>query len=272
MATMEDQYNKCDSKGCLIGNWVEERVLEHNTGEARYQKWENSIGEEGPKDDSVVGRRWTKGGEKADQNDSYTRCFVHMDRDDYSQVKSFNESSYQDPKKDIGAPRRYESVGQGARSRLTEQEMWDLAAKDAEEQAEAENRGVLEEPLVSTAQEAFQAPPPGAYKKPLGARVMKTRDGRDIPKDTRDLTFLRETGIRQPEQNICTQDVGNVGDLPDHIQGDLYSSKAISFYNMQEAQVRGGEQGFAGRTTSANFARSSKFSVPIEYSADKEKV
>merc|ERR1712146_821062 len=99
MATMEDQYNKCDNTGCLIGNWVEERVLNENTGETRYRRWEDSIGEEGPRDDSIVGTRWTKGGEKADQNDSYTRCFLHRDREEYADAKTFNESTYTDPKK-----------------------------------------------------------------------------------------------------------------------------------------------------------------------------
>ena len=56
--------------------------------------------------------------------------------------------------------------------------MWDAATKAAEQQAEEENASVLEEPMVSTAQEAFQGPPPGAYKKVIGSRVMKTRDGR----------------------------------------------------------------------------------------------
>ena len=46
------------------GNWVEERVLMHNTGEPRYNRWEDSIGEEGPRDNSIVAKRWTKGGKK----------------------------------------------------------------------------------------------------------------------------------------------------------------------------------------------------------------
>lgn len=273
MATMEDQYNKMrkagDQSGCLIGNWVEERVLMSNTGEARYRRWEDSIGEEGPRDDSIVGKRWTKGGEKADRNDSYNRCFVHYDRDEYANVQSFNESSYVDPKKCTG-PREYRDVGQGARSRLTQQEMWEMATAAAEQQAEEENRNVLEEPLVSTAQEAFQAPPSGAYKKVIGARVMKTRDGRDIPKDSRDLTFLRETGIRHPEQGLNTCDVSNVEHMPEAHAGDLYSSKAVTFYSAPVA--RGGEQGFAGRAGTTNYARDDKFSVPIEYSREKEKI
>lgn len=268
MATMEDQFNKQENKGCLIGNWQEERVLFQNTGETRYKRWEDSIGEEGPRDDSVVSKRWTKGGEKADQNDSYTRCFVHMDREDYANVKSFNESSYTDPKKTTG-PREYRDVGVGQRTRLTEQEMWELATRAAEQQAEEENRNVLEEPISSTAQEAFQAPPPGAYKKVIGARVMKTRDGKDIPKDSRDLVFLRETGIRNPEQMQETYDVANEGEVPAQNAGDLYTSQAITFYTAAPGMA--GVQGFGGRTGGTDFGKNIKFSVPIEICADKEK-
>lgn len=253
---------------CNAGNWVEERVLQENTGEQRYKRWEDSIGEEGPRDDSVITKRWTKGGEKADQNDSYTRCFVHMDREEYANAKTFAESSYSDPSKAEG-PRQYREVGQGSRTRLTQQEMWELATRDAEQQAESENRGVLEEPLVSTTQEAYQAPPGGAYKKPIGARVMKTRDGRDIPNDTRDLTFLQETGIRHPDQLLNTSDVVNSNEVPSQNQGDLYSSKAITFYSSDPG--RAGVQTFNGRTGSANFNKESKFSVPIEYCQEKEK-
>jgi len=266
---MEDQYNKLDTKGCLIGNWVEERVLEYNTGEARYSRWEDSIGEQGPRDDSVVKKRFTKGGEKADQNDSMTRCFLHMDRDDYANIKTFNESSFVDPKKQTG-PRQYVEKGQGMRARLTQQEMWEAATADAEQQADEENRNVLQEPLVSTAQEAYQAPPAGAYKKSIGSRVMKTRDGRDIPKDTRDLTFLKETGIRHPGQEVETSDVGGLGnELPPGQGSGLYDSQAITFYTA--APGIGGQQGHAGRTGKINFARDEKFSVPIEYCKQMEK-
>jgi len=268
MATMEDQYNKCENKGALIGNWVEERVLHENTGETRYRRWEDSIGEEGPRDDSIVGKRWTKGGEKADQNDSYTRCFVHRDREEYADAKTFSEFTYTDPKKATG-PREYRDVGQGSRTRLTQQEMWELATRAAEQQAEEENRNVLEEPISSTTQEAYQAPPPGAYKKSIGSRVMKTRDGRDIPKDTRDLTFLTETGIRGPEQMLNTNDVGNADAIPRQNVGDLYTSQAITYYSADVGT--GGVQGFNGRTGNTNFGKESTFSVPIEYTSQPEK-
>ena len=142
----------------------------------------------------------------------------------------------------------------------------------AEQQAEMENASVLEEPMVSTQQEAFQAPPAGAYKKVLGMRVMRTRDGRDIPKDTRDLDFLRETGIRNPDQHLETQDVANLEGMPDvhnmEKQG-LYDSVPITFYTASVG--RGGEQGHAGRQGKTSFARNDGYSVPIEYSKDKEK-
>ena len=150
--------------------------------------------------------------------------------------------------------------------------MWEQAVMAAEQQAEEENLSVLEEPLTSTAQEAFQHPPSGAYKKVLGMRVMKTRDGRDIPKDTRDLTFLRETGIRNPEQHLDTNDVSNLEGVPDvHDMNKvgLYDSVPISFYNAPVG--RGGPQGHGGRQGKTNFARNDTYSVPIEYSKEREK-
>merc|ERR1719506_1654297 len=121
-----------------------------------------------------------------------------MDRDEYADVKSFNETAFCDPK-NVDGPRQYRDVGTGMRHAMQDQEMWEAATQAAEAQAEEENRNVLKDPLVSTQQEAFQGPPAGAYKKPIGARVMKTRDGRDIPNDPRDLVFLKETGIRHPD-------------------------------------------------------------------------
>lgn len=269
MATMEDQYNKKNNKSALMGNWVEERALGEVTGEERYRQWEDSIGEDGPRDDSGPQgptRRWTKGGEKADQNDSFSRCFLHLDRDDYATIKSFNESTYENPEtlKGPKVTREYRPVGDGTRQRLTQQEMWDLAAKNAEEQAEQENQNILDEPLVSTQQESFQAPPPGAYKKEIGSRVMRTRDGRDIPNDTRDVTFLVETGIRAPDTRQNYQDASNIEE-----ENDLYKTEQITFYSAETGI--GGTQGFAGRTGKTNFGRNSSFSVPIEYASAPEK-
>jgi len=272
MATMEDQYNKKENKGALIGNWVEERALAADTGEARYQQWEDSIGEEGPRDDSVITKRWTKGGEKADQNDSFRRCFVHLDRDEYSDIKSFYESSFENPSKMVGphVMREYRDVGQGTRSRLSQQEMWDLAKQSAEQQAEQENQNILDEPIVSTTQEAYQAPPPGAYKKPIGQRVMRTRDGRDIPGDTRDITFLVETGIRNPDTRLEYKDASSLDELKGAHGGDLYTSQAITHYSAPKTI---GTDHYQGRTGQTNFGRThdKAFSMPIEFTSASEK-
>jgi hypothetical protein len=269
---MEDQYNKKENKGALIGNWVEERALHHDTGETRYRQWEDSVGEEGPRDDSVVGKRWTKGGEKADQNDSFRRCFVHMDRDEYGDIQTFYESSFKNPEKEKGpgVTREYRSVGEGTRSRLSQEEMWDLAKKSAEEQAEQENQNILDEPLVSTTQEAYQAPPPAAYTKPLGKRVMRTRDGRDIPDDTRDLTFLVESGIRHPDTRLEYKDASNTEEPPAQHAGDLYNSVAITHYTAPKLI---GTDHYQGRTGKTNFGRphNESFSMPIEFTTATQK-
>jgi len=265
--TMEDQYNKKENKGSLIGNWVEERALQETTGIFRYQEWEDSIGEEGPKDDSVVTTRWTKGGEKADQNDTFNRCFSHMDHQEYGSMRSFTEHTYQNPAKTTGY-REYRDVGAGTRSRMTQQEMWDLAAKQAEAQAEEENRNMMEEPLVSTVQESFQAPPEGAYTKPIGSRVMNTRDNRAIPNDTRDITFLVESGIRGPDTRLNYQDVGTLSEPTGPHHGDVYTSQAITFYSGAPGR---GSSSFAGRAGTTKFGRGSQFSTPIEYSTQPEK-
>jgi len=268
MATMEDQYNKKVNKGSLIGNWIEERALLDNTGVFRYQEWEDSIGEEGPKDDSVVAKRWTKGGEKADQNDTFNRCFSHSDHQEYDSMKTSSEHSHQHPQKRTGY-REYRDVGQGSRTRMTQQEMWDLATQQAESQAEEENRNMMEEPLVSTQQESFQAPPAAAYTKPIGARVMNTRDGRPIPNDSRDITFLVESGIRHPDTQLDYKDVGNLSEPDGPHKGDLYSAQAITFYAAEAG--RGGTQGFAGRQGKATFGKAAGFSTPIEFCHQKEK-
>ena len=48
------------------------------------------------------------------------------------------------------------ATGVGTRTAQRDADMWDAATKAAEQQAEEENASVLEEPMVSTAQEAFQ--------------------------------------------------------------------------------------------------------------------
>lgn len=167
--------------------------------------------------------------------------------------------------------REYRDKGQGHRETLTQQEMWEVAAKAAEAQAEQEHKNVLEEPMSSTAQEAFQAPPPGAYTKPIGQRVMKTRNARDIPNDTRDIQFLVEAGIRQPDTRINYSDVGNGTDyhLPE-CGKDLYNSTAITFYNAPVSH--GGTQGFSGRKGHTdNRKTGNTISTPIEYCTVPEK-
>jgi len=91
--------------------------------------------------------------------------------------------------------------------------------------------------------------------------------------DTRDLTFLIETGIRHPDQHLDTSDVSNLDGMPAvhamNGKSDLYNSVPITFYT--GAPGIGGAQGHAGRTGRTVFKRDDKFSVPIEYSKEMEK-
>ena len=96
------------------------------TPRARYNRWEDSIGEEGPRDDSIVGKRFTKGGQKASNDDTNTRCFVHMDREDYADIKTCNETAYCNPA-EVDGPRQYRNVGTGTRGAMSEQDMWQQA-------------------------------------------------------------------------------------------------------------------------------------------------
>ena len=146
--------------------------------------------------------------------------------------------------------------------------MWELATQEAEEEA-VQSRILQQEPMVSTQQESFKAPPPSVYTKPIGSRVMNTRDLRPIPKDTRDLTFLVETGIRAPHTRMDYTDIGNLVQPEGPHTGDLYTSQAITFYSAEPG--RGGQQGFAGRTGKASFPKCTTYSTPVEFSYQKEK-
>jgi len=273
MATMEDQFNKKEDKGCLIGNWVEERALGEHTGERRYYQWEDSIGPEGPKNDLVMDTRWASGGEKADQNDSYRRCFIHRDNQPYDEsMKGFSDAIYQDPGKDRPELQfEYRAAPGGMRQSQAEQDMWDEATEEmkADQQYKAENAG-SEDPYRTSTMDAQHHPPYEAYQKKLGQRVMQTRDGHQLPNDSRDIQFLVETGIRGPDTQINKTDPFAKQAVVSAAKTDLYNDAAITFYSAPRGVNKIVDLSY-GRKNTDNFQRSAQFSTPIECSHLPEK-
>lgn len=273
MATMEDQFNKKEDKGCLIGNWVEERALGDHTGERRYFQWEDSIGPEGPKTQNVMDTRWAGGGAKADQNDSYRRCFIHRDNQPYDEtMKGFTDAIYQDPSK----PRpelqyEYRTNSGGLRNTQTDQTMWEEATEEMklDQQYKSENAGAAN-PYTTTTMESQQAPPQEAYHKRLGQRVMRTRDGHDLPNDSRDLQFLVESGIRGPDTQLDKTDAFAKQNVVANAQTDLYNDTAITFYSAKQGPNKMIDLSF-GRKGTSDFKKNSGFSTPIECYTKPEK-
>merc|ERR1719424_1954519 len=99
-----------------------------------------------------------------------------------------------------------------------------------DQQYKAENAGA-EDPYRTSTMDAQHHPPYEAYQKKLGQRVMQTRDGHQLPNDSRDIQFLVETGIRGPDTQI---------------------NKTVDLSY--------------GRKNTDNFQKSSQFSTPIECS------
>jgi len=99
---------------------------------------------------------------------------------------------------------------------------------------------------------------------------MRTRDGHNLPNDSRDLTFLVETGIRAPDVLIERSDVFAHQETLDEVGTDLYGSQAITFYSANQGKTSMHDTIFGRRGTEDN-RRDAKFSTPIEFCTQSEK-
>lgn len=93
-------YNDSGNRGCRIGNWVEEGVLEKVTGVARYNA-ENPRG-----------------------NDTFARLILHDKREEPSEYKSNTHDHYVKP-----SPRTSPQIAQGPRERIRNEALRRIASQ-----------------------------------------------------------------------------------------------------------------------------------------------
>eukprot|EP00658_Telonema_sp_P-2_P050060 TRINITY_DN3811_c0_g1_i10.p1 TRINITY_DN3811_c0_g1~~TRINITY_DN3811_c0_g1_i10.p1 ORF type:complete len:100 (-),score=5.11 TRINITY_DN3811_c0_g1_i10:253-552(-) len=98
---------------------------------------------------------------------------------------------------------------------------------------------------------------------------MRTRDGHNIPNDTRDMQFLIETGIRGPDVQVNRCDVSAIPEA-NTARAHLYHDQAITFYSAAQGKGKITDSTY-GRRGQENFKSSRTFSTPIEYTYKSEK-
>eukprot|EP00656_Telonema_subtile_P000564 TRINITY_DN10258_c0_g1_i5.p1 TRINITY_DN10258_c0_g1~~TRINITY_DN10258_c0_g1_i5.p1 ORF type:complete len:103 (-),score=15.84 TRINITY_DN10258_c0_g1_i5:232-540(-) len=92
---------------------------------------------------------------------------------------------------------------------------------------------------------------------------MRTRDGHNIPNDSRDLQFLVETGIRAPDALLHRSDVFSKQEVLDQAGVDVYKDQAVTFYSAGQGKTNMCDTTY-GRRGTADYKKSSSFSKPIE--------
>ncbi|WZN61564.1 hypothetical protein HKI87_04g30990 [Chloropicon roscoffensis] len=160
-------YNKYQNQGVLVGNWVEEHALKTSTGTHRYEAWVAA------EQESVYPKHL-----KASSMETFGRVFEHSDNLHSKDWITHNHSTH------CHSQGNYrEQALQGKRSTRM--------MKKALEEALQEPDKEPEKPNFETSQRA-------TYKENdlkglvIGARVMKTQDGKPVK---RDHVFLAESKI-----------------------------------------------------------------------------
>ena len=198
-------YNTARSKdlhATLVGNWVEERQLEADTGVFRYKPWVEEL-PSARASASAIGSRPARIVTSRSPAKTHDRVVAHSERLESNAWTTDAKSSHGDPAAAFpGAPFDFgEAVGPrraaALRQMLHEASVEPPARPNDHAMGSHGERGVL------SASKSDYAPP--SYENdeknenhPLGARVMYTQDGVYIPPSARDATFASET-LKKPK-------------------------------------------------------------------------
>mmetsp|Transcript_11017 Transcript_11017/g.38253 ORF Transcript_11017/g.38253 Transcript_11017/m.38253 type:complete len:268 (+) Transcript_11017:145-948(+) len=243
-------YNKKETPGVVVGNWVEERALLAATGVFRYKEWVK---------DSKEGSVYAVPVGAPEDNPTYPRVLEHSDRLEASEWQTHNQSVYKVPTDRSSDLRVYQTSNDemGARSKKVNAEL---------------RAATLVGPPDAKLAPQFESEAMNAYvKRPIpeggihadGKRVMQTQDYVPIPLSSRDATFQAEVGMgtkadidakRLPPVDHATVSEHYTSDVPI----TLYTEKA------SRAKLPGTGVFQASKVTSSNpFARSTNFSKPM---------
>ena len=196
-------YNKARSKdlhATLVGNWVEERQLEADTGVFRYKPWVEEL--PSALDASAIGSRPARIVTSRSPAKTHDRVVAHSERLESGAWTTDAKSSHGDPAAaSPGAPFDFgQAVGPRRAAALRQM----LAEASVEPPARPNDHamGSYGERNLASATRSDYAPPSrddsNENSNPLGARVMYTQDGVYISPSTRDATFASET-LRKPK-------------------------------------------------------------------------
>ena len=194
-------YNTARSKdlhATLVGNWVEERQLEADTGVFRYKPWVEELRE--PRmDASATGARPARTViDRRSPAKTHDRVVAHSERLESSAWTSDAKTSHADPSTRSGAPFDFgEAVGPRRAAALARM----LAEASVEPPARPNDHAMGshgERGVASVTRSDYDVDAMTVHHARLGARVMYTQDGVYIPPSARDATFASET-LRKPK-------------------------------------------------------------------------
>ena len=194
-------YNTARSKdlhATLVGNWVEERQLEADTGVFRYKPWVEEL--PARPEASAVGARPARIVTRRSPVKTHDRVVAHSERVESGAWTTVSRMSHADPAAaSPGTPFDCrEAVGPRRAAALRRM----LAEASVEPRARPNDHAMGshgERRVSSVTRSDFDgARLSGLDASPLGARVMYTQDGVRVSPSARDATFASET-LRKPK-------------------------------------------------------------------------
>ena len=188
MYASETSYNKGNNRGAKVGNWVEENALEKRTG--------NHRGFVGP----------AKG--------TFDRVIAHDNCQDYNSLKSLSYETFSRDALVGNAP-----YGTGPRQRAIDEALMKKAFEETK--MEAPQRSYF----TTSSGDAYVKKP---FISKVGARVMKSLDGRPIPTEGRDNDFLVEFSLTKPKPKSKAEALQNAaprGDYTKQVPITMYSQR-----------------------------------------------
>ena len=211
MYASETAYNKGNNRGAKVGNWVEENALEKRTG--------NHRGFVGP----------AKG--------TFDRVVAHDQDQDYKKLASLNYETFSRRALVSDVPN-----GVGPRQRAIDEALMKKAFEETK--MEAPKRSYF----TTSSGDAYVKKP---FISKVGARVMKSLDGRPIPTEGRDNDFLVEFSLTKPKAKSKIEHLRNA--IP---RGDYIKQGAITMYTQRISEGCYSSTSGSGAT---QFGRSSAF-------------
>ena len=262
-------YNTARSKdlhATLVGNWVEERQLEADTGVFRYKPWVEELRE--PRvDASVTGARPARTViDRRSPAKTHDRVVAHSERLESGAWTSDAKTSHADPAAaSPGAPFDFgEAVGPRRAAALARM----VAEASVEPPARPNDHAMGshgERRVSSVTRSDFDgARLSGLDASPLGARVMYTQDGVRVSPSARDATFASET-LRKPKGVVDAARLRRGRDLVS--PGGATNSRRVDRGSCPDAAVFGTTIGSVDP-----FGRNSAFSMPVTDPREKDAV